>query len=139
VRCSKERFWSAMVDYKRFPKMFDGVESAKLIEQRADTGYVAVVTKPTLGKQFKYTLRRVLHSGADRLSWSQHMGPFKVNKGSWTVLPTSLEGSLYVVHESYVVPGGLFSDGVVKVMAPNSIKRSDSKFRLWLEAQEARN
>lgn len=135
VTASRERIWSAFVDYNNFPRFFPGIKDLKVLEQGEKSATVALYT-PVAFMHYRYVLHRRYVEPGRRLTWTRLSGSFKSIDGSWEIRDTPRAGVSLVVYESFVNIGQLVPTTLVQRGALRRARDMGLRLRAWIEKRD---
>ena len=137
VAAPREDIWKALTDYRNFPRIFKGTQSAKVKKQGANWTDVEIVFKKKsmgfINLTYKYVFHREYHPEEQRLTWQRLKGDFSVIEGFWQVSDTDRPGHLLLVYESYLDGQWFFPARIVRNAALKEAVDMSANVRDWVE------
>ena len=132
VNASKEKIWNCLLNYKKFPQIFETANNFKILKNDNHGAQIEYWIDVKF-KKYKYVINREYADPYHLITWKKIKGDLERVEGSWEIIDTPHIDQKLIIFTSFVEVGGFVPTNLIRWSSINKTKKMAIRLRRWLE------
>jgi ribosome-associated toxin RatA of RatAB toxin-antitoxin module len=132
VNASKEKIWNCLLNYKKFPEIFETANNFKILKNDKHGAQIEYWIDVKF-KKYKYVIYREYADPFHLITWKKIKGDLERVEGSWEIIDTPHIEEKLIIFTSFVEVGGFVPTNLILWSSISKAKTMAIRLRTWLE------